>query len=479
MSRQAIAAALARQDLTRGERLVAFSLASFAGRDGRAWPGAAAAAARAGLSRSRYLHDRDRLVRRGLVDVEEKASGRGRASTVALRFVAEGPWWEGEINPELFEAVLSRTHMRGAARLLLAAMAALSDADGVLRGLSNEELRAAAGLEDRTYRRTRPDLVASEELVLLSGARGRGNTNVWQVRASAQAPAHCPIGPSRRRVAPLTGARPLLASVASNADAGGVDDVVIRASPGAHQSVAASAGEGPVLPGVSDGKGGQNRTVSALNCPVWSGVSPVNDGQDRTLFELPAPENPAENPAESRQPTRAREGTPEPQNRGPPQPPCRGELASLIDRRADLRHRPRAATAADGPCRPRRGPSRPRRAHGGRAGRLAADPRAARGGRRREHIRDLARVTHPDRDRGRGRAEARCGGASGDGVVDAGAVRAAPWELWRPGWPRAAVRHRAGGPRARPYRASSQATKTGGSRMIVAITNQKGGVFRR
>ncbi len=50
VSRQAIAAALAREDLAGGERLVAFSLASFAGRDGRAWPGAPAAAARAGLS---------------------------------------------------------------------------------------------------------------------------------------------------------------------------------------------------------------------------------------------------------------------------------------------------------------------------------------------------------------------------------------------------------------------------------------------
>ena len=67
MSRQAIAAALAREDLAGGERLVAFSLASFAGRDNRAWPGASAAAARAGLSRSRYLHARDQLVARGLV----------------------------------------------------------------------------------------------------------------------------------------------------------------------------------------------------------------------------------------------------------------------------------------------------------------------------------------------------------------------------------------------------------------------------
>ena len=91
MSREAIAAALARDDLPTGERLVAFSLASFAGSDARAWPGAPAAAARAGLSRSRYLYDRDRLVQRGLVIVEKAASGRGRASTVALPFVSEGP----------------------------------------------------------------------------------------------------------------------------------------------------------------------------------------------------------------------------------------------------------------------------------------------------------------------------------------------------------------------------------------------------
>lgn len=161
MSRQAIAAALARQDLSGGERLVAFSLASFAGRDGRAWPGAPAAAARAGLGRSRYLHDRDRLVRRGLVVVEAVASGRGRATTVALRFAAEGPWWEGEINAELFEAVLSRTRSRGPARRLLAAMAALADPDGVVRGVSNHEICVAGGLEDRTYRRARPELLES------------------------------------------------------------------------------------------------------------------------------------------------------------------------------------------------------------------------------------------------------------------------------------------------------------------------------
>ena len=62
MSRQAIAAVLARTDLASGERLVALSLASFAGRENRAWPGAPAASARAGLSRSRYQQAREQLV---------------------------------------------------------------------------------------------------------------------------------------------------------------------------------------------------------------------------------------------------------------------------------------------------------------------------------------------------------------------------------------------------------------------------------
>ncbi len=110
MSRQAIAAVIARSDLASGERLVALSLASFANREHRAWPGAPAASARAGLRRSRYQEAREELVRRGLVAVDERATGRGRASTISLTFADTGPWWDGEINVELFEAVLSRSH---------------------------------------------------------------------------------------------------------------------------------------------------------------------------------------------------------------------------------------------------------------------------------------------------------------------------------------------------------------------------------
>jgi hypothetical protein len=86
----------------------------------------------AGAGRSRYLQARDRLVRRGLGIVEAEASGRGRSST----FAASGPWWEGEINVELLEAVLSYSAATGVARLLGAAIADARHLRRVERALS-------------------------------------------------------------------------------------------------------------------------------------------------------------------------------------------------------------------------------------------------------------------------------------------------------------------------------------------------------
>ena len=108
MSHVAIAAALALEDVSAGERLAAFSLASYANREHRAWPGTPVAAARAGLSRSQYLAARDSLQRRGLVVIEEPGSGRGSSPVVALVFAQAGPWIEGQINAALFEAVLAQ-----------------------------------------------------------------------------------------------------------------------------------------------------------------------------------------------------------------------------------------------------------------------------------------------------------------------------------------------------------------------------------
>jgi hypothetical protein len=82
MSHVAIAAALAFEDVSAAERLAAFSLASYANREQRAWPGTRVAAARAGLSRSQYLAARDGLQKRRRVAVEE--SGRKRQRTVVV-----------------------------------------------------------------------------------------------------------------------------------------------------------------------------------------------------------------------------------------------------------------------------------------------------------------------------------------------------------------------------------------------------------
>jgi hypothetical protein len=260
MSRMAIAAALARTDLPAGERLAAFSLASFADRHNRARPGTPAAAARAGMARSAFLEARERLVRGGLVVVEVAASGRGRASTLALPFAAEGPWWDGDINAELFEAALGYSRARGSARLLVAALAALADERGVVAEVTTEQLYAAAGVSDRTYRRTHGPLLASGEVVVRSSEGGRGNTNRWEIpdpRAGTAA-----VAPRlRRRVAPPASARPLIATIARPAD---------EPLPLAISGSAVGERTGEV---VSAAKGCQDRMVSPENRPALSGVS--------------------------------------------------------------------------------------------------------------------------------------------------------------------------------------------------------------
>ena len=325
MSREAIAAVLARTDLASGERLVALSLASFAGRENRAWPGAPAASARAGLSRSRYQQAREQLVARGLVAVDERVTGRGRASTVTLLFADTGPWWDGDINVELFEAVLTYSPARGPERLLLATMAAVADERGEVRDLSTEQLCAAAGIADRTYRRARTALLASGRLELVSGAGGRGNTNVWTVRdprerGDARAAANAAArGAAGRRAA--TGGLGGLTRVTAQAQ----ESASTAAEKGGHDRTL-TAEKCPILTGVSGPKGGHDRTVSPEKCPVLTGVSGAKGGQDQTLFELAPLETPAETPAktpaETPAPTRAREGnprTPEP-GKTPPAP---------------------------------------------------------------------------------------------------------------------------------------------------------------
>jgi hypothetical protein len=92
MSRQAIAAALARADLSSGERLVAFSLASFADRDNRARPGTPAAAGRAGLKRSWFLEAREALERRGWWLWSRRRTDGGGRARLWLAFAYAGAW---------------------------------------------------------------------------------------------------------------------------------------------------------------------------------------------------------------------------------------------------------------------------------------------------------------------------------------------------------------------------------------------------
>jgi len=288
MSHAAIAAALALEDVSAGERLAAFSLASFANREHRAWPGTRVAAARAGLSRSQYLAAREGLERRGRVVVEAAGGGRGNSPAVALAFALSGPWFEGEINPALFEAVLGYSRARGSARLLLAALAAVADDELEVIGLATEEIRAAAGMADSTYRRARAALLASGEVVLGIAGGGRARTNCWQLRDPRSTDSQSPLV-ALGRVAPSPTARPLVAPAKEPPTTSAGDRT--RRSAGRVAGV-----EDPGLSGVSAVNPGQIRTVSAANGPGLSGVSTVNPGQDRTVSPDTPPVTPPQTP---------------------------------------------------------------------------------------------------------------------------------------------------------------------------------------
>ena len=315
MSHVAIAAALALSDVSAGERMAAFSLASFANREHRAWPGTRVAAARAGLSRSQYLAARDGLVRRGLVVVEHAGDGRGNSPVVAVTFAQAGPWFDGEINAPLFEAALSWSRARGSARLLLAALAALADEQLAVSRLSTEELRAAAGMADSTYRRARAALLASGEVALEAAGGGRAKTNRWVLRDPRSGNPEPVLAP-RGRVAPSRSARPLLATVTE-------PDAADRSEPAVAPAAVAN---GPGSSGVSGANPAENQTVSAGNSPGLSGVSVRNPAQCRTVSRQTPPETPPQTP-----PLYVRAGR-EPQNPRtfPPQPPDGGSSGGQV-----------------------------------------------------------------------------------------------------------------------------------------------------
>lgn len=306
MSHAAITAVLARHELAAGERLVAWSLASFANREQLAWPGIPAAAARAGLSRSRYLEVREQLVCRGLLEVETAGVGRGRASTVRLLFAQSGPWWDCDVNVELAEAVLGYSRARGPARLLLATLAALSDENGVVEGVATDELSRAAGLANSTYRRARAALLASGEVAVDGDSGGRGRTCRWTVCRPAELGAEPVVG-RRPRAAPRAGARPLVAAAKPDPGAD-VENGPIQSE--------VSDRKGPILSGVSNGKGPIVSGVSNGKGPRLSGVSRANPAKT-------PPETPPPNARAGREPLN-------PRTQNPPNPPEGGRPDSRI-----------------------------------------------------------------------------------------------------------------------------------------------------
>jgi hypothetical protein len=261
----------------------------------------------AGLSRSQYLAARDGLVRRGLVVVEHAGDGRGNSPVVAVRFAQAGPWFDGEVNARLFEAASSWSRARGSARLLLAALAALADEQLAVSLLSTEELRAAAGMADSTYRRARAALLASGEVALEAAGGGRAKTNRWVLRdprSGNPEPVLAPLG----RVAPSRSARPLLATVTE-------PDAADRSEPAA-----------------------------VVNGPGSSGVSVRSPAQCRTVSRQTPPETPPQTP-----PPYVRAGR-EPQNLRsfPPNPPdggSRTESVTIVEDYLTDRGRTRQRTA--------------------------------------------------------------------------------------------------------------------------------------
>jgi hypothetical protein len=329
VSHAALAAVLRLEDVSAGERLAAFSLASFANREHRAWPGTPVAAARAGLSRSQYLAARDGLARRGLVEVDEPGGGRGRSAVVSMLFARSGPWCEVEVNPSLVEAVLSYSRTRGSARVLLATLAAIADQHSAVAELSADEIKATAGMADSTYRRARATLLDSGELVLAAAGGGRARTNHWTIPDPTSINPE-PVVAARPRPAPGPGSRPLIASVRLPQPTFASDQLGLPVAPNETAGEAA-AGErnGPVLSGVSTSNPAQHRTVSALKGPRLSAVSAVYPGQNRTVCGETPPQTPPETP-----PPHARAGR-KPQNprikKDPPNPPEGGlDRASIL-----------------------------------------------------------------------------------------------------------------------------------------------------
>jgi hypothetical protein len=344
VSHAAIAAALALTDVSAGERLTGLSLASFANREHRAWPGNRLAAARAGLSVRSFLTARAGLQRRGLLSLETPGGGRGNSAVIRLALAERGPWVHGEVNAERLEAVLGYSRASGTARALLAAIAAFSDAAGLLEGRSTEEICAAAGLSDRSYRRARAQLLDSGELQVQAGG-GRGRMNRYRL-ADVETVYYRPLRAPATRPSPPA-ARPLVSSAHAHIKTAASDTLPRRTTTVQPSSVTYSAvrsrrANGPVLTGVSTRKGEALAGVSRSKGEVLTGVPErkdeasdgvcANPGQIRTVSSQTPAKTPAETPAPG-----ARTGRESQNPQNTPPTPLKGGHAPAISIRENYR----------------------------------------------------------------------------------------------------------------------------------------------
>ncbi len=309
MSHRTIAAALALEGVSVGERLAVFSLASFANREHRAWPGARVATARAGLSRTQYLAACAQLSTRGLIDREHQGDGVAGATVMRLAFADTATAIEREVNPRLFEQVLSRSRARGAARVLLAVLAALASEHGVVEDVATDELRRSGGLADSTYRRARAQLLGSGEVWLEQAGGGRSRSNRWRVADLAGESAE-PLRARADRPAPPWRQLPLMAACVASPEASA--SAVRPGRQGLVERPAGRAASGPENPG-------QSRTGHAGN-PA------INPAQNRTPAGA---ESPSQTPPETPPPNARAGREPKNQTTTPPDPPQGGPSASV------------------------------------------------------------------------------------------------------------------------------------------------------
>ena len=223
--------------------------------------------------------------------------------------------------------MLAYSPVRGPERLLLATMAAVADERGErARPLDRAAVRGGRhrGQDLPARARRRCSRRASSSWSAASAAAGTRTCGRCAIRArsATRSPAASP-----RRVAPPAGARPLVASAGFARVAAQVQESATTTGGKGGQDRTLTAGNSPILTGVSGSKGGHDRTVSPEKCPVVTGVSVRKGRSGSDTFRAGAARkpgtNPGENPGRNPGTQRARgKGTPEPQNQGrPPQPP--------------------------------------------------------------------------------------------------------------------------------------------------------------